>query len=118
MYKIPNYNIDSITLENYYKDNNLITIPLDKSISPTLNAKNFFKKYKKLKNAKNYVDVQKQSLLKDIEYLESIVYEIGTAKSIMDIDDIYAEISEANMQNNIKPKGTLKSNLSINVRKN
>ena len=118
LYKIPNYNVNSITLENYYNDNNLITIPLDKSISPALNAKNFFKKYKKLKNAKNYVDVQKQNLIKDIEYLESIVYEIGTAKSIMDIDDIYAEISETNMQNNIKPKGTLKSNLSINVRKN
>ena len=116
LYQIPNHNADNVTLRNYYDNNNLITIPLDKSISPALNAKNFFKKYKKLKNAKNYVDVQKQSLLKDIEYLESIVYEIGTAKSIMDIDDIYTEISESNMQNNSNSKGTLKSKLSIKSR--
>ncbi len=117
LYQIPNHNADNITLGNYYDNNNLITILLDKSISPALNAKNFFKKYKKLKNAKNYVDVQKQSLLKDIEYLESIVYEIGTAKSIIDIDDIYTEISESNVQNNSNSKGTLKSKISINSRK-
>ena len=56
LYRIDNHNVDSITLENYYDNNNLITIPLDKSMSPSANAKKFFKKYQKLKNAKSIVD--------------------------------------------------------------
>ena len=98
LYRIDNHNVDSITLENYYENNNLITIPLDKSISPSANAKKFFKKYHKLKNAKSIVDEQKLHLLADIDYIESIVYEIESADSISDIDEIYAEIKDENVK--------------------
>lgn len=94
LYKISDYNTDSITLENYYDNNKEITIPLDKSISPSSNAKKFFKKYKKLKTAKEFVDMQKETILKDIYYLESVVYEINSATNIADIDEIYSEIQE------------------------
>ena len=97
LYRIDNHNVDSITLENYYDNNNLITIPLDKSMSPSANAKKFFKKYQKLKNAKSIVDEQKSHILADIDYLESIVYEIESANSISDIDEIYSEIQEENV---------------------
>ena len=97
LYKLDNHNVDSITLENYYDNNNLVTIQLDKSISPSANAKKFFKKYQKLKNAKLIVDEQKKHLLVEINYLESIVYEIESADSISDIDEIYAEIQEGNI---------------------
>ncbi len=95
LYRINNYNTDSITLENYYDNNNEITISLDKSITPSANAKIFFKKYKKLKTAKDFVDIQKATILKDIYYLESVVYEINSATNIADIDEIYSEIQEA-----------------------
>ena len=98
LYKIHNHNVDSITLENYYDNNNLVTIPLDKSISPSANAKNFFKKYKKLKNAKSIVDKQKRDILADIAYLENIVHEIESADSISDIDNIYAKFQKENVQ--------------------
>ena len=94
LYKINNYNTDSITLENYYDNNKEIIIPLDKSVSPSINAKRFFKKYKKLKTAKDFVDRQKNELLNDIKYFESIVYEINCASTISDIDEIYNEIQE------------------------
>ena len=84
-------------MENYYDNNSLITIPLDKSISPSANAKKFFKKYQKLKNAKSIVEEQKKQIVLDIDYLESIVFEIESATNISDIDEIYSEISEANM---------------------
>ena len=61
LYRIQDYNTDSITLENFYDNNTPIVIPLDKSISPSSNAKNFFKKYKKLKSAKGFVDIQKKA---------------------------------------------------------
>lgn len=102
LYRITDYNVESLTLENYYDSNNPITIVLDKSVSPLVNAKRFFKKYKKLKNAKKFVDEQKLSLVGEIDYLESIVYEINSAKDIMDIDSIYNEIQEYKVKINSK----------------
>lgn len=106
LYRIDNHNLESITLENYYDNNNLITIPLDKSITPSANAKKFFKKYQKLKNAKSIVEDQKVKIVSDIDYLESIVFEIESANNISDIDEIYSEISELNMK--LTSKKTIK----------
>lgn len=106
LYRIDNHNLESITLENYYNNNNLITIPLDKSITPSANAKKFFKKYQKLKNAKAIVEDQKVKIVSDIDYLESIVFEIESANNISDIDEIYSEISELNMK--LTSKKTIK----------
>ena len=94
LYRINDYNTDSITLENYYDNNKEITIPLDKSITPSANAKKFFKKYRKLKTAQEFVDSQKTTILNDINYIESIIYEINSAITVEDIDDIYSEIQE------------------------
>ena len=117
LYRIDDHNKSSITLENYYDNNNLIEMPLDSSISPSMNAKRFFKKYKKLKNAKSIVDEQKNSILAEINYLESIVYEINSAQTILDIDSIYSEIQESELKlvnrqkvNNKKQKFTQKQN--------
>lgn len=109
LYRIKDYNTDSIVLENYYDENRPIEIKLDPSITPSANAKKFFKKYKKLKNAQEYVDLQKASLVSDIDYLESIVYEIDKAKTIIDIDEIYSELQESAV--------TLKNNRFSNGKK-
>ena len=98
LYRIDDYNTSEITLENYYDNNNLIKIPLDKTITPSSNAKKFFKKYKKLKNAKEFVDVQKKAVSDDINYLESIIYEINTANSISELDSIYTELQESSIK--------------------
>ncbi len=94
LYKIDNSkNLDKIELDNYY-NNERITIPLDKTISPAYNAKKYFKKYNKLKNALQIVTNQKKETSKEIDYIESIIYELDTASSINDIHLIYEEISE------------------------
>ena len=98
LYRINDYKTDYIILENYYDNNNPIKIMLDNTISPSSNAKKFFKKYKKLKNAKSIVDEQKIAIINDINYLESIVYEINSAKTVSEIDEIYSEIQETNLQ--------------------
>ena len=97
LYRIDDHNKSSIELENYYDDNNLIIIPLDGSITPSKNAKKFFKKYKKLKNAKEFVDIQKKSVEADINYLESIIYEINSADSILSLDGIYTELQDTSI---------------------
>lgn len=97
LYRINDYNQNSIELENYYDNNNLIKISLDGSITPSKNAKKFFKKYKKLKNAKEFVDIQKKSVESDINYLESIIYEINSADSILSLDGIYNELQDTSI---------------------
>ena len=94
LYKIKNENIEKIELENYYDNNNLITIPLDKKYTPAINAKRFFKKYNKLKNTLEIVSEQKKETLEELDYLESIVYELENASSLNDVIQIYEEISE------------------------
>ena len=94
LYKIPNYNISSIQLENYYENNAKIEIPLDKKYSPQYNANRYYKKYSKLKNALKIVSIQKQYTIEEIKYIESIVYELDNCKTIEDVQEIYDEISE------------------------
>lgn len=94
LYKIKNENVPQIELENYYDNNNIITIKLDPAYTPAINAKRFFKKYNKLKNALEIVGIQKDETLRELNYIESIVYELEVATSIEEISDIYEEISE------------------------
>ncbi len=110
LYRIKDCNTDSITLENFYNNNNLITIPLNKDISPSRNAKNFFKKYKKLRSAREYVDAQEKQISDEINYLQSIIYEIEIAKNVNDIDEIYTELQESNVKLNNKSQTKNKKN--------
>ena len=94
LYRIPDYPQAEVTLENYYDNNNLITIPLDEKFSPSKNAKNFFKKYRKLQYTIAIVEKQKELSEAELSYLESIIYELEEVSSIEDIDNIYSEICD------------------------
>lgn len=94
LYRIPDYPQAEVTLENYYDNNNLITIPLDEKFSPSKNAKNFFKKYRRLQNTIAIVEKQKELSEAELSYLESIIYELEEVSSIEDIDNIYSEICD------------------------
>lgn len=94
LYRIPDYPQDKIVVENYYDNNNLIEIPSDNTMSPSKNAKMYFKKYRKLQNTIGIVRKHKELAEEELRYLDSIVYEISTAKDITDIDNIYSEICD------------------------
>lgn len=95
LYKInSDSNISEITVENYYDENHLITIPLDKSFSVQKNIEKYFKKYNKLKNALTIVTEQKKEAEKELTYIESIVFNLSNAKNVNDINEVYEEISE------------------------
>jgi predicted ribosome quality control (RQC) complex YloA/Tae2 family protein len=93
LYQIKNKNLKEITLENYY-DNQKIVIPLDDKYTPSVNAKRFFKKYHKLKNTLEIVSIQKEETLKELDYIESIVYELENCSTIEEVSEIFEEISE------------------------
>ena len=110
-----NSNQKSITLNNYYDENKEITIPLDNTISVSYNAKKFFKKYHKLKNTLEIVSGQKLEAEQELDYLESIVYELESASSISELDEIYQEICENGIFK-VKEKSCIKKN-KVNKRK-
>ena len=94
LYKLTNTHTDYIELENYYANNNLEKIPLDKKYSPSINAKHYFKKYNKLKNALQIVSIQKNETENELNYIDSIIYEVESASSVIEIQEILDEISE------------------------
>ena len=94
LYRIPNKNVDKLELENYYDNNKIITIPLDSKYLPSVNAKRFFKKYHKLKNALEVVTIQKEDTIRELDYIESVVYELESASSLEEIAEILEEIAE------------------------
>ncbi len=116
LYKLSNTHTDYIELENYYDNNNLIKIPLDKKYSPSINAKHYFKKYTKLKNAFQIVSVQKNETETELNYIDSIIYEIESASSLVEVQEILDEISE-NLINKRK-FSTKKNNKKITKKKN
>ena len=113
LYKLTNTHTDYIELENYYDNNNLIKIPLDKKYSPNINAKHYFKKYNKLKNALQIVSVQKAETENELNYIDSIIFEIELTSSTKEIQEILDEISE----NLIKKKVSQKKKNTKNTKK-
>lgn len=99
LYKINSKNLDYIEVQNYYDNNKIIKINLDKKYSPSVNAKRFFKKYNKLKNALEIVNKQKKDTINEINYIESIVFEIENCKFVDDVQEIYNEISQTDIFN-------------------
>lgn len=115
LYKLPNYNIKEVSLENYYDNNNLITIPLDSKFNPSTNAKLFYKKYNKLKKTLEIVSLQKLEAEKELCYIKSIIYEIDNSKSIYELEEIKSEISENILFNKIiNKKRNNKQNINNN----
>ena len=113
LYKIPNKNVEFVELENYYDNYNLLKIKLDKRFSPSINAKRFFKKYSKLKNALEIVSKQKQETLEELDYIQSVVYELENSSNLDDLALIFEEISENDIFKE-KTSKTLKTSSSKN----
>ena len=126
LYRIPNKNLKKIELENYYDENKKITIPLDEKYLQSINAKRYFKKYNKLKNALEIVSVQKKETMQELNYIESVVYELETATTTSEIAEILDEISEndifrertKNLKTDKKQNKIKKSNLTKNKNTN
>ena len=87
--------LKEIELENYYDQNNLVTIPLKENFSPSRNAQMYFKKYSKLKNSILYATKQKEDYEKNIDYLEDVMFLISEASCLDELEQIKLELSEA-----------------------
>lgn len=97
IYKIDTLKISDnyVLVENYYENNAITRISIDNTISTSKNAENYFKKYNKKKNTLAVVNAQKKDCEKDLDYLESLTYELDNATDFNSVTEIYNEISES-----------------------
>ena len=77
-----------------YETEREVTIPLDETLSPSLNAKNYFKKYAKLKRGVEIAEEQLAGLYEQKEYLQSIEAAITNCSTKQEFDEILRELND------------------------
>ena len=70
----------SITVNDYFNDNQEITIELDPLLSSSENLDKIFKKYKKAKRAIGFLKVQIKETKSSLKYFEDLLMQIDFAK--------------------------------------
>lgn len=72
-----------------------VEIPLDPDISPQQNAQRLYKRYARLKNAEEALQAQIAQGEAELEYLESLLYELELAGSEKEIRELTGEAAAA-----------------------
>lgn len=81
-----------ITLDNYYDNNNPITIPLKKDMSPMENSQAYFKRYNKLKRTFEAASQLVEETKDEVRHLESIATSLEIARTEDDLTQIKDEL--------------------------
>ena len=89
----------SITLTNYY-NNEDVTIKLNPEYSPSMNAQNYYKKYRKLQNSIPHINEQLEITTNEVNYLESVLASL----EYVDIEDVDGIVEELISSGYIKKK--------------
>jgi len=88
-----NENTEKITLENFYDpDLKQVEVKLNPYISPSENAQRFFKIYNKKKRVIKNLSKQIQKTKDEIEYLESLLYNIEKCTDYAELVEIKKEL--------------------------
>ena len=85
--------MDKLITENFYNNNSIVEIPLQANRTPSQNAQAYFKKYNKLKKSIEYALLNKSDYENDINYLESVLFNIQESSSLQEVDEIRDELS-------------------------
>ena len=72
-----------------------VEIPLDPELSPQQNAQLLYKRYTRLKNAEEALMVQIEHGESELEYLESLLYQLEQARGEKEIRELGLEASQA-----------------------
>lgn len=90
LYMVPK-GATSVTLTNYYDNDQPIDIALNPAYSPNKNAQKYFQRYQKLKKGVHIVQEQLEQTEQTIAYLDNLISEIELA-SPMEIEAIKEEL--------------------------
>ncbi len=86
--------ISSVQLENYYEENQLVTIAMDPMLTPAQNAQHYYKEYRKAHTAEQILRVQIENSLKEIAYIDSVFEELTRAATEKDFTEIRQELAD------------------------
>ncbi len=78
-------------LDNYY-DGSKVEIVLDKNLSPSKNAENYYKKYNKQKRTLSALKPQKEQAEKELDYLNSVIESVMLAENFIELSLIQQEM--------------------------
>ncbi|MDI6602328.1 MAG: NFACT family protein [Thermoanaerobacteraceae bacterium] len=95
----------SVGLVNILRENNeIIEVNLDPSLTPIENAQRYYKKYNKLKNSIEHIEIQIKETMEEIEFLESEQNNLQNIDDITEIDEIKTELESMGYIKHNRPK--------------
>ncbi len=98
-----------LVTENYYDpDGREIEIALSPRLTPQQNAAKYFRDYNKAKRAESFLTEQIEKGETELQYLESILEELGRAETQRDIDEIRQELMNGGYLKNTDRKKKMK----------
>ncbi len=93
-YNFKDHADEIISVKNIYSETGEeISITLDKKLTIADNVQAFYKKYDKLKRSTAHILEQIEKCRSEIIYLESVEHSLSTADTLVDIDEIRAELT-------------------------
>lgn len=85
----------AVTVENFYaEDNAPMTIRLNPTISPAMNAQRFYKEYNKAKTRETMLTEQIKKATDELAYIESVQDELSRCETETELSAIRAELRE------------------------
>lgn len=85
-----------VELYNFYDEAGAtIRIPLDDRLTPAQNAQKYFKRYQKARNARKTAAEQKDLTLRELDFLESMLLDIGKCVDESELEEIRGELVKA-----------------------
>ncbi len=86
---------DTAFVLNYYaQEPEKIAIPMDRQLSPGENAQRYYKKYQKLKAARNMALVQREQTLDELSYLEGQLDNLTKCTAENELEELIDELKE------------------------
>ena len=83
-------------LPNYYDENGgSVTVPLDARLTPAQNAQRYFKRYQKARAARVTAAQQRELTLKELDYLEGALLDVGKCVGESELEEIREELARA-----------------------
>ena len=86
---------DTAAVDNYYADPvERIAIPLDRQLTPGENAQRYYKKYQKLKAARDMAIVQREQTLNELNYLEGQLDNLTKCTAENELSELIEELKD------------------------
>ena len=84
---------EEAVLPNWYDpEGGMIRIPLDPRLTPGQNAQKYFKKYQKARSARQAASEQKEKTLRELDFLEGMLLDVGKCVGESELEEIRAEL--------------------------